>query len=74
MSEGSIHVRRDHGLGASEFHPQGVIGCQFTTGPNATTAEDASVMIHDEILPCAIHRDLGVETRAPQVLETMRLR
>ena len=60
LAEGDIHVGRDHGLGPTELHSQGMIGCQLPAGPDAATAKDASVVVHDEIFPCPIDRDLGI--------------
>ena len=60
MAEGGVHIGRDHGFGTPELHAQGMIGCQLAACPDAATAEDAAVVVHDEILSRSIDRDLGI--------------
>jgi hypothetical protein len=60
FSKGDIHIGRDHSFGTPEFDSQRVIGGQLGTRSNTPAAEDATIVIHDEIFSRSIHGDFWV--------------
>jgi hypothetical protein len=71
FSEGDIHIGGDHGLGTPEFDSQRVIRGQLGTRSNTPAAEDATIVIHDEIFPRSIHGEFWVRILIEPVIQTV---